>query len=116
MNQISHQLAVVEPGHRLLFVYNSTKTTGAFDPPGAAIYEIIADKTQSRKPATFLLASDHKIDIKYIDSEQILGIDGEDYKLVMTSGTTLDSWDSDTPLFDMVYEYLKRTLNEYFKQ
>jgi hypothetical protein len=108
---------LVEPGHRLLFVYDDTKNTGAFGiPPGATIYEIITDESQSRKPATFMLASDHKIDIKYIDSKQMLGIDGEDYELVMTSATSSDFWGSDTPLFDMVYEYLKYTLDDYFKQ
>jgi hypothetical protein len=115
--QISRQLALVEPGHRLLFVYDSTKNTGAFGaPPSATIYEIVADKTQLRKPATFLLASEHEIDVKRISSKQMLGIDGEDYELISTSGTTFDIWGSDTPLFDMVYEYLKHSLNEYFRQ
>lgn len=114
--QISRHLALVEPGHRLLFVYDDTKNTGAFGfPPGATIYEIIADETQSRKPATFLLASERKIDIKYVDSEPMLGIDGKDYKLVMESWTDSDFWGSDTPLFDMVYEYLKYALDKYFK-
>ena len=46
----------------------------------------------------------------------MLGIDGEDYELISTTETALDFWRSDTPLFDMVYEYLKQSLNEYFKQ
>jgi hypothetical protein len=114
---ISHQLALVESGHRLLFVYDDSEDTGAFGfPPGAAIYEIIVDKTQRRKLATFLLASDHKIEIKYFDSNHLIGIDGEDYELVMTTETPADFWNSDTPLFDMVYEYLKYALDKYFKQ
>ncbi len=115
--QISRQLALVKPGHSLLFVYDDTENTSEFGiPPGATTYEIIADEAQSRKPATFLLASDHKIDIKHVDSEPMLGIDGKDYKLVMESWTNSDFWNSDTPLFDMVYEYLERALDEYFKQ
>ncbi len=115
--QISRQLALVEPEHRLLFVYDETENTGAFGlPPGTTIYEIIVDKTQHRKPATFLLASDHKIEIKYIDSQHLIGIDGEDYEFVMTTETPADFWNSDTPLFDMVYEYLKYALDKYFKQ
>ena len=114
--QISRQLALVEPGHRLVYIYDSTKTTGAFDPPnGATIYEIIADKKQPIKSSSFLLASDHKIDIKRIGSKQMIGIDGEDYELISTSGTFLDFWVSDTPLLDMVYAQLKRSLDEYLK-
>ncbi len=113
--QISRQLALIEPGHRLVYVYDSMEKTGVSVPSGVTIYEIIADRTQPRKPAAFLLTSEHTIDIKRIGSKQMLAIDGEDYEFVSRSGTSLD-FSVDTPLLDMVYRYLKRRLDEYFRQ
>lgn len=115
--QISRQLALVRPRHRLLFVYDSSKNPVASgSPPSATIYEIVADKTYPRKPATFLLASDHNIDIKRIGSKATLSIDGEGYDLISTSCTSTDLWLSDTPLLAIVYEYLERSLDQYFRQ
>jgi hypothetical protein len=115
---ISHQLALVEPEHKLLFVYDTaTQSARESDPPqGAIIYEIIVDKVQPRKPATFLLASDHKIEDKSTGSKWILSIDGEDYEAVSRSWIPIDVWRADTPLLDMVYWYLDNSLKKYFKQ
>jgi hypothetical protein len=115
--QIAHQLALVRPGHRLLYVYDSAQNTGGSnDPQGATVYEIIADKATWSERPTFLLASEHTVDTTFRDSKWVISIDGEVYELVRISrGVGADFWRSDTPLLDMIYTYLERTLDAYFK-
>src|SRR6266487_663250 len=116
--QISRQLALIKPGHRLLYVYDSSQNTGGSNPPqGATAYEIIADKATCGERPTFLLASEHTINTKFSGSKWLLSIDGEEYELVADfSGIGADSWRSDTPLLDTIYRYLERALDAYFKQ
>lgn len=114
---IAQQLALVKPGHRLIYVYDAAKNAGGPDAPqGATIYEVVADNAHPHKRPTFLLASEHEVETKFVDSKWLLSIDGQEYRVVSMSGTNIDMWYSDTPLFDMIYRYLKRTLDQYFKQ
>lgn len=115
--EISRQLAFVEPGHRLIYVYDSAENVGGpKPPPGAKSYEIVADNIHAQNRPTFLLAEEHTIDTKVSNSKWLLNIDGEEYELITISGTGVDIWFSDTPLFDMVYERLKEAVDEHLKQ
>jgi hypothetical protein len=98
-------------------VYDSSQNTGGpNDPQGATGYEIIADKAAWSERPTFLLASKHTIETKFSGSKWLLGIDGEEYELVTTfHGVGADFWNSETPLLDMIYKYLKRALDAYFQ-
>jgi hypothetical protein len=114
--EISRQLTFIEPGHRLIYVYDSAENVGGpKPPPGAKAYEIVADKIHAQNRPTFLLADEHTIDTKVSNSKWLLIIDGEEHELVSISGTGVDIWLSDTPLFDMVYERLKKALDEHLK-
>lgn len=116
--QIACQLALVKPGHRLLYVYDTSQNGGGLnEPQGAMVYRIIADKATWGERPTFLLASEHTISTEFSGSNWLLHVDGEKYELVTTSnGVEVDCWSSDTPLLDTIYRYLERALEAYFKQ
>ena len=66
--QIARQLAFIQPGHRLVYVYDSSKNLGGpNDPQGADAYEVIADRATHSERPTFLLASEHAIDTTFRD-------------------------------------------------
>ena len=115
--QIAHQLALVKPGHRLLYVYDSSQNAGGPNEPQGATAYIIADKATWNERPTFLLASEHTIVTTFCGPKWLLSIDGEEYELVsILSGTGADSWNTNTPLLDMIYQHLERALDAYFKQ
>lgn len=116
--QIANQLAFVQPGHKILYVYDSSQNVGGTaTPQGVVGYKIVADETKWSKRPVFFLAEEHTIDARYNGSYWALNIDGEEYKIVATiMGIAADFWLSDTPLLDTIYKYLQNALDTYFKQ